>query len=90
MNLSSGGDTLYPKRPGVANCFARFDEFYPNMPFEDFVAAIVSIPDDRADPHFRSQSNFFSGRTVDFIGYVENINSEWRVICDKIGLSTKS
>ena len=28
------------------------------MSFDDFVQAVASIPDDRADEHFRSQHSF--------------------------------
>lgn len=36
--------------------FTVYDEFWPKMPFEDFVAAVAQIPDEDAEPHFRSLS----------------------------------
>lgn len=36
--------------------FTVFDEFYPGMPFEEFALAVAAIPDEDAEPHFRSMS----------------------------------
>lgn len=36
--------------------FTVYDEFWPGMPFVDFVDAVSGIPDEDAEPHFRSMS----------------------------------
>lgn len=36
--------------------FQNFSEFRPGMSFVDFVDAVADIPDEDAEPHFRSQS----------------------------------
>ena len=36
--------------------FTTFDEFIPDMSFVDFVDAVAQIPDEDAEPHFRSLS----------------------------------
>lgn len=62
------GSTRHPV-PRLASCwadkiaskdyyveFTTFDEFTPGMPFADFVDAVAKIPDEDAEPHFRSLS----------------------------------
>lgn len=78
-----------PKR-GVAHCLARFDVFKAGMPFERFVEAIAGIPDESADPHFRSQHSFITDEHgeigVDFVGKFESLTSDWLAVCEQIGL----
>jgi Sulfotransferase family len=87
------GYTHFTVRPGVANCLARFDVFVPGMRFNDFVAAVASITDEDADPHFRSQHTFVTNeegkRAVDFIGRFERLPEDFRFVQDRIGLPRK-
>ena len=75
---------------GVAHCLARFDAFFEDMPFDDFVRAVSSIPDEEADEHFRSQSDYVtnsSGRiSIDFIGRYESLNDDFAYVARRIGL----
>jgi hypothetical protein len=78
------GYTYFTIRPGVANCLARFDEFVADMSFAEFVEAVASIPDDRADAHFRSQATFVTddhGRVgVDFVGRYERLVEDFEEV----------
>jgi chondroitin 4-sulfotransferase 11 len=84
------GYTYCTIRPGIANCLARFDVFFPGMSFSDFVAAVALIPDDEADPHFRSQHTFVTNEAnavgIDFLGRFERLADDFRLIQEKIGL----
>ena len=84
------GFTSFTIRPGVADCLARFDAFFANMSFQEFVEAVSSIPDSEADEHFRSQSTFLTAATggigVDFVGRYENLQSDFRRVSRRIGL----
>jgi chondroitin 4-sulfotransferase 11 len=74
----------------VANCLARFDAFVAGMPFDDFVAAVASIPDAKADEHFRSQHTFLTDRkgrlTADFVGRYERLADDFRIVQQRTGL----
>lgn len=76
---------------GVAHCLARFDAFSANMSFDDFVHAVSTIPDDEADEHFRSQADYVCNArgevAVDFIGRYEQLDQDFALVADKIGLS---
>lgn len=78
--LAVKGYTSSTIRPGIANCLARFDEFRPGMSFPAFVDAVVSIPDERADDHFRSQYTFITNRSstvaIDFVGRFEALAAD--------------
>ena len=84
------GYTHFTIRPGVANCLARFDAFVAGMPFEDFVAAVASIPDAEADEHFRSQHTFLTNRKgeidADFVGRYERLAEDFQIVQQKTGL----
>lgn len=75
---------------GVAHCLARFDAFSPEMSFTDFVHVVASIPDQVADEHFRSQSDYVvnaSGTVaVDFIGRYEALERDFAHVARRIGL----
>ncbi|MFB3041791.1 MAG: sulfotransferase family 2 domain-containing protein [Candidatus Poribacteria bacterium] len=75
---------------GVAYCLERFEAFFANMSFEEFVDAVVAIPDEQADEHFRSQNPYLTnskGETaVDFVGRYENLEADFRYVAERIGL----
>ncbi len=87
------GFTSSTVRPGVADCLAGFDAFFPNMTFGKFVKAVASIPDTEADEHFRSQSTFIvtdqGDIGVDFVGRFENLQSDFEQVCRRIGLPSR-
>ena len=78
---------------GVAYCLDRFDVFFANMPFDDFVRAVVSIPDAEADEHFRSQADFVTNSrgsvAVDFVGRFEKLDEDFSTVARRIGLGTR-
>jgi hypothetical protein len=53
---------------------------YAGMPFEEFVPKVCEIPDELADPHFRSQHSHttYRGRFLpDFVGRFERMHEDW-------------
>ncbi len=60
------------------------------MTFEQFVAAVASIPDSEADAHFRSQSTFLMTNKgnvgVDFLGRYETLQRDFQFVAKRIGL----
>jgi hypothetical protein len=84
------GYTFFTIRPGVANCLARFDAFVAGMSFDAFVRAVAAIPDDDADPHFRSQHTFVTDDAgqlaVDFVGRYERLADDLRAVERRVGL----
>ena len=79
---------------GVAHCLARFDVFSKDMPFAEFVHAVASIPDEEADEHFRSQSDYLINShgkvAVDFVGRYENLESDFEQVAREIGLPSET
>ena len=66
---------------GIAHCLAGFDAFSADMSFTDFAHAVVSIPDQQADEHFRSQTDYLTSArgalAVDFVGRYENLSADF-------------
>lgn len=73
--------------------FDIYDSVKPEMSFEEFVKAISKIPDHISDGHFRSQHTFITDRKgnllVNFIGKIENINTDFKKVCKKTGMPYK-
>ncbi|MEO1350629.1 MAG: sulfotransferase family 2 domain-containing protein [Cyanobacteria bacterium J06635_15] len=86
----SGERNLYVD--GVHIGLLRYGVFRAGMPFSEFVKAISEIPDEQANPHFRSQHTFLSNKNappfVDFIGKFEKLNQDFNTICEAIGMSS--
>jgi hypothetical protein len=63
------------------------------MPFTEFVETIYQIPDDAADPHYRSQYVNLTapdGALIpDFIGRFETLAEDFNYVVHKIGHSAK-
>lgn len=69
--------------------FLPSTEFYPAMPFEEFVQRVCEIPDKLAERHFRSQHCFlyYKGSLVfDFIGKFESLEKDWEVVRSHLDL----
>ncbi len=64
-------------------------EFYANMPFAEFVEAVHRIPDEKANPHFRSQHLTVCGPDgepmPDFLGRFENLREDFDRVAQEIG-----
>jgi len=60
-------------------------KFSLGMSFAEFVAAVASVPDHKAEKHFRSQTAFvfWEGNPLtDFLGRVEDFDAGWEYVCD--------
>lgn len=59
------------------------------MPFAEFVKVVQQIPDEEADPHFRSQHFAVCGPDneimADFVGRFENLEVDFAHVVQKIG-----
>ena len=75
---------------GVAHCLAGFEEFEAGMSFEDFARAVSSIPDEKADEHFRSQAGYVTNSAgqvaIDFVGRYENLSEDFGKVANRIWL----
>jgi len=73
---------------GGKNIFWNLD-ISLDMTFEEFVARVAQIPDEKIDRHLRSQSAFlWDGEKIvaDFVGKFENISDDWKKISEQHGL----
>jgi Sulfotransferase family len=81
--------SFHPTR-GVAYCLARFDALRADMPFDEFVEVIATIPDDQADEHFRSQHTFVTDGAgelaLDFLGRFERLDEDFKRVCQELGI----
>ena len=86
--------TGFSEEAGVAYCLARFEEFTAGMSFEAFARAVASIPDERADAHFRSQNTFVRTKAgklgVDFIGRFESLERDFAQVSRQVGLPSSA
>ncbi|BDS08460.1 hypothetical protein NT6N_35000 [Oceaniferula spumae] len=60
-----------------------------DMSFDEFVQIVATIPDERAERHFRSQAWFLSadGKLItDYIGKIERFNEDWEELREKFGM----
>ena len=69
-----------------ARIMSFYEDLNPQMSFADFVSFLCSEEgrDAIADRHWISQHLFLE--RCDYIGKYENLEQDWRVVCDKIGL----
>ena len=65
--------------------------FHPGMSFEEFALEVCRIPDNHADPHFKSQYLFLTDwkrqLVVDYVGYFENFEEDCQFAFSRIGVS---
>lgn len=83
------------KKP-AGTSFAGFGhpgKFYYDMAFEKFIDVICSIPDDIADPHFRSQYTFIcdskNNLIVNFVGRFESLKDDFSQVLKTINEKDK-
>jgi hypothetical protein len=78
-----------PREAGrrISPVFAVYGRrFSLDMGFPEFVAAVASIPDGRAEKHFRSQTHslYLDGEpVVDFVGRLERFERDWGTVCER-------
>ncbi|MEO1350630.1 MAG: sulfotransferase family 2 domain-containing protein [Cyanobacteria bacterium J06635_15] len=74
---------------GVHKGLLKYGVFEANMPFDEFLKAVSSIPDHEADQHFRSQHTFLTDKNgnliTDFIGRFESISQDFNEVFSKLG-----
>jgi hypothetical protein len=61
----------------------------PGMNFEEFCDVVCEFPDHRTDKHLQSQAHTLvkNGQPiVPFIGKLESMNDDWKVLMEKVGL----
>lgn len=64
---------------------------YRGMRFAEFVEGVHKIPDNKADPHFRSQHRVVCGPgrdrliLTDFVGRFENLQADFQTVAERIG-----
>lgn len=61
---------------------------YFGMPFPEFVEAVAGIPDEAANPHYRSQGFTLSHEGAllpDFVGRFESLGEDWSAVAGRIG-----
>jgi len=63
----------------------HFNKNFKEMSFNEFARFVYNTPDNKADPHFRSQHTFIGD--CDFIGKVENIDEDLNLIKSKFNIS---
>jgi hypothetical protein len=73
------------QRHRVSRLFAVYGRaFSLQMDFPAFVRAVATVPDRRAEKHFRSQVAFLydDGQLlVDFVGHLEQFEKDWAEVC---------
>jgi len=81
---------LYARQLQMPLLFWRYGRrFWPEMSFAEFVTAVATIPDRRADRHFRSQHMFVypQGKlAVDYVGRFEKLAQDWAQVQQQTGL----
>lgn len=74
---------------GMHRAFWRYPGLKPGMTFPGFVKTVVDIPDETANPHFKSQSFFITdegGQLIpDFIGRFEMLQEDFNIVCQRVG-----
>jgi len=62
------------------NLIDRYKDMYRGMSFYDFLNIVKNLGNQEMDEHFRPQYTFLQIDSLDFVGKLENIHDDWRVI----------
>lgn len=90
--LSCYSQKLAPGGQGLGREEYAGERLWVGMSFPEFVEAVCRIPDQRADPHFRSQhvavcSNGRRKRVLaNYVGRYERLAPDFAVVAEKIGV----
>lgn len=82
---------LAPSGQGLGREMYAERRLHVGMGFPEFVRAVCRIPDEEADPHFRSQHVVACGNgprkriLADFVGRYENLREDFALVAGKIG-----
>lgn len=78
---------------GVYQGFVDKDmPIHANMSFEEFCEIVCEFPDEKIDKHLQSQAYTLIRKgkpIVAFIGKVEHMSDDWKIVMDKVGLSNE-
>jgi hypothetical protein len=73
---------------GISKVLVPYGVFRGGMTFDAFVDATIAIPDEKADPHWRSQYTFLVDRfdrlAMDFVGRFESFDDDVRRVADRL------
>lgn len=67
------------------------ERLWVGMGFTEFAETVCRIPDEKAEPHFRSQHIVVCGNgpkkrvLTDFVGHFENLEEDFALVAEKIG-----
>jgi len=72
--------------------YKEFNKYKPKVPFnemefKDFVEFVISVPDNRCDIHFKPQHMFINMERLDFLGKVERLSLDMKLLFPDINLS---
>ncbi len=80
---------LTPGRKGFRQPEYEGVKLYIGMSFTEFVEAVHKIPDEEANPHFRSQYVTLCGPDgqvlADFVGHFERLEKDFTYVTERIG-----
>ncbi|MBT8145270.1 MAG: sulfotransferase family protein [Gammaproteobacteria bacterium] len=62
-------------------------DFHEGMSFEEFALQICALPEEKCDRHYRSMYTSIDLNNIDFIGRLENMQSDFRHVCTRISNS---
>lgn len=89
LAVKSMPDSPFVKN-GVYFMFQKYGIDFKNLSFDGFVDFVCDLSEIDSDAHFKSQHLFMSDpESYDFIGTVENFDSDIKVIKDKLGYNKK-
>ncbi|MGF1523654.1 MAG: sulfotransferase family protein [Leptolyngbyaceae cyanobacterium] len=75
---------------GVHRGLVKYGTFRAGMSFDEFAQAVSQIPDEDANPHFRSQFSFLTNKNdsifTDFTGKFESLNEDFNRIFEQLNI----
>ncbi|MEZ5491258.1 MAG: sulfotransferase family 2 domain-containing protein [Gammaproteobacteria bacterium] len=67
--------------------YIRHLTFHEGMSFEEFALQICDLPEEQCDRHYRSMFTSIDLENIDFIGRLENLESDFRQVVNRIAPS---